>query len=139
MRGYGGRQLLVGDGGEGETIAVPDTGQADVGLDYIAEIGEQVAHRLPAFAEAGLAASWTGIYDVTPDWNPVLGPLPGVDGLQVAYGFSGHGFKLSPIVGRLVAQAALGLPTDLDIEPYSLSRFTNARLLTGRYGAGPVS
>ena len=139
MRGYGGRQLLVGDGNEGETVATPDTEQADVNLDYVAEIGEQVAHRMPVFAEAGLAKSWTGIYDVTPDWNPVLGPLPGVHGLHIAYGFSGHGFKLSPIVGRLVAQAALGLPTDIDIAPYSLSRFENARLLTGRYGAGAVS
>lgn len=139
MRGYGGRQLLVGDGNEGETIAAPDTEQADVPLDYVAEIGEQVAHRLPAFAEAGLAASWTGVYDVTPDWNPVLGPLPGVPGLHVAYGFSGHGFKLSPLVGRLLAQSALGLPTDVPLAPYALDRFAAGRLLAGRYGTGAVS
>jgi glycine/D-amino acid oxidase-like deaminating enzyme len=94
---------------------------------------------LPAFAEAGLAASWTGVYDVTPDWNPVLGALPGIDGLQVAYGFSGHGFKLSPVVGRLIAQSALGLPTDLPLAPYSLARFASGHLLAGRYGAGAVS
>ena len=139
MRSYGGRQLLVGDGNEGEEIATPDTEQADVPLDYVAGIGEQVAHRMPAFGEAGLAASWTGVYDVTPDWNPVLGALPGVDGLQVAYGFSGHGFKLSPIVGRLVAQSVLGLPTDLPLAPYALDRFAAGHLLAGRYGAGAVS
>ena len=139
MRSYGGSQLLVGDGNEGETIATPDTEQADVALDYVAEIGEQVAHRLPAFAEAGLAASWTGVYDVTPDWNPVLGALPGIEGLHVAYGFSGHGFKLSPVIGRLVAQHALGLPTDLPLAPYAFARFAAGRLLTGRYGAGAVS
>jgi sarcosine oxidase subunit beta len=139
MRSYGGRQLLVGDGNEGETITRPDTEQADVSLDYVAEIGEQVAHRMPEFATAGLAASWTGVYDVTPDWNPVLGALPGVDGLHVAYGFSGHGFKLSPIVGRIVAQHALGLAPDFALEPYSLSRFSGGRLLQGRYGAGAVS
>lgn len=139
MRGYGGRQLLVGDGNDGETISAPDTEQADVPLDYVAEIGEQVAHRMPAFAEAGLAASWTGVYDVTPDWNPVLGPLPGVPGLQVAYGFSGHGFKLSPVVGRLLAQSALGLPTDVPLAPYALDRFASGQLLAGRYGTGAVS
>jgi glycine/D-amino acid oxidase-like deaminating enzyme len=139
MRSYGGRQLLVGDGNEGETIPEPDTEQADVPLDYVAEIGEQVAHRMPVFATAGLAASWTGVYDVTPDWNPVLGALPGIDGLHVAYGFSGHGFKLSPIVGRLVAQGALGMPTDVPLEPYALSRFSGGRLLQGRYGTGAVS
>jgi sarcosine oxidase subunit beta len=139
MRSYGGRQLLVGDGNEGETISEPDTEQADVPLDYVAEIGEQVAHRMPVFATAGLAASWTGVYDVTPDWNPVLGALPGVDGLHVAYGFSGHGFKLSPIVGRLVAQGALGMSTDVPLDPYALSRFAGGRLLQGRYGTGAVS
>jgi len=139
MRSYGGRQLLVGDGNEGEAIPAPDTEQADVPLDYVAEIGEQVAHRMPDFASAGLAASWTGVYDVTPDWNPVLGALPGIAGLQVAYGFSGHGFKLSPIVGRIVAQGALGLIPDFALEPYSLARFSGGRLLQGRYGAGAVS
>ena len=139
MRSYGGRQLLVGDGNEGETMLEPDTEQADVPLDYVAEIGEQVAHRMPVFATAGLADSWTGVYDVTPDWNPVLGTLPGIDGLHVAYGFSGHGFKLSPIVGRIVAQGALGLVPDFALEPYSLARFSGGRLLQGRYGAGAVS
>jgi sarcosine oxidase subunit beta len=71
MRSYATRQLLVGDGNEGETLAAPDTEQADVPLDHVVELGAQVAHRLPAFADAGLASSWTGVYDVTPDWNPV--------------------------------------------------------------------
>jgi glycine/D-amino acid oxidase-like deaminating enzyme len=79
-------------------------------LDHVADIGEKLGRRLPAFADAGLAASWTGVYDVTPDWNPVLGPLPGCDGLHVAFGFSGHGFKLSPMVGRIVAQSRWGRP-----------------------------
>ena len=139
LRGYGGGQLLVGDGNEGEAIDAPDTGQADVPLDYVAEIGAQVAHRLPDFAAAGLASSWTGVYDVTPDWNPVLGPLPGINGLQVAFGFSGHGFKLSPIVGRVMAQSALGLAPDFSLAPYALDRFAGGRLLQGRYGAGAVS
>ena len=139
VRSYATRQLLVGDGNEGETLDAPDTEQADVPLDHVVELGEQVAHRLPAFADAGLAASWTGVYDVTPDWNPVLGSLPGVEGLDVAYGFSGHGFKLSPIVGRLMAQHALGLATDLPLAPYALERFASGRLLAGRYGAGAVS
>ncbi len=139
MRGYGGSQLLVGDGNEGDTIDHPDTEQADVSLDHVAELGEQVANRMPVFAEAGLVASWTGVYDVTPDWNPVLGAVPEVPGLHVAYGFSGHGFKLSPVVGRLVAQSALGLATDLPLAPYALSRFAGGRLLQGRYGTGAVS
>ena len=79
------------------------------------------------------------MYDVTPDWNPVLGKLPGIEGLVVGYGFSGHGFKLSPTVGRVLAQEALGLPTDVSLKPYSIERFTTGELLTGKYGLGAVS
>lgn len=139
FRCYGGRQAMVGDTADGEIIPEPDNEQADVPLEHVADIGGKLARRMPAFADAGLAASWTGIYDVTPDWNPVLGPLPGVDGLHVAFGFSGHGFKLSPMVGRIVAQAALGLAPDLPVAPYSIERFASGHLLLGGYGASVVS
>jgi sarcosine oxidase subunit beta len=69
----------------------------------------------------------------------VLGRVPGLPGLVVGYGFSGHGFKLSPGVGRVLAQEALGLPTDVALAPYALERFRQGRLLTGRYGLGAVS
>ena len=139
FRSYGGTQMLVSEGGAGETLAEPDVEQGDIPLDYVLELGAQVAERFPSFADAGLASSWTGVYDVTPDWNPVLGRVPDVPGLVVAYGFSGHGFKLSPAVGRALAQEVLGLPTDTSLAPYVLERFRSGRLLTGKYGSGAVS
>ncbi|ODU09584.1 MAG: amino acid dehydrogenase [Rubrivivax sp. SCN 71-131] len=138
-RSYGGRQMLVSEGIAGERLTAPEIEQADIPMDAVIEVGEQVAGRFPAYAEAGLASSWTGVYDVTPDWNPVLGPVPGLEGLLVAFGFSGHGFKLSPAVGRLVAQMALGQPTGIAAEAYAIERFAQGRLLTGAYGAGAVS
>ena len=138
-RSYGGTQMLVSEGGAGETLAEPDNQQGDIPIDLVLQVGAQVAERFPSFASAGLASSWTGVYDVTPDWNPVLGRLPDVPGLVVAYGFSGHGFKLSPAVGRVLAQEALGLPTDVSLAPYALERFRSGRLLRGRYGSGAVS
>jgi sarcosine oxidase, subunit beta len=138
-RSYGGTQMLVSEGGAGETLPAPDNEQGDVPMDYVAEVGAQVADRFPSFETAGLASSWTGVYDVTPDWNPVLGRLPDMAGLVVGYGFSGHGFKLSPGVGRVLAQEALGLPTDVPLTPYALERFRKGQLLTGRYGVGAVS
>ncbi len=138
-RSYGGRQMLVSEGTSGEVLEHPDTEQGPVPWDVVGAIGEQVAARFPSFESAGLASSWTGVYDVTPDWNPVLGRLADVPGLIVAYGFSGHGFKLSPAVGRLLAQEALGLPTDVSLAPYAHERFRLGRLLTGHYGAGAVS
>lgn len=138
-RSYGGNQMLVSEGTVGETLAAPDNEQGDISMDYVVEVGAQVAERFPSFGEAGLASSWTGVYDVTPDWNPVLGRLPDVPGLVVGYGFSGHGFKLSPGVGLVLAQEALGLPTDVPLTPYAHERFRSGQLLTGRYGLGAVS
>jgi sarcosine oxidase, subunit beta len=138
-RCYGGTQMLVSEGTAGEVLAQPSAEPGDVSMDLVAHIGEQVAQRFPGWEEAGLASSWTGVYDVTPDWNPVLGSTPDLDGLIVGFGFSGHGFKLSPAVGKLLAQCALGLPTDIDLRPYAWQRFERGQLLRGRYGAGAVS
>ncbi|ANQ86168.1 putative sarcosine oxidase subunit beta [Azoarcus olearius] len=138
-RSYGGKQMLVSEGIVGEALPAPDNEQGDISMDYMLEVGEQVAERFPSFGEAGVASAWTGVYDVTPDWNPVLGRLPDIDGLVVGYGFSGHGFKLSPAVGLVLAQCALGLPTAVDIAPYALERFRAGQLLTGKYGLGAVS
>lgn len=138
-RSYGGSQMLVSEGTAGETLATTDNEQGEISLDYIVSIGEQATARFPSFAEAGMASSWTGVYDVTPDWNPVLGRLPGIQGLVVGYGFSGHGFKLSPAVGRVLAQEALGLTPDISLAPYAYERFASGQLLVGKYGLGAVS
>lgn len=108
-------------------------------MDYVVEVDAQAAERFPSFETAGLASSWTGVYDVTPDWNPVLGRVPEVPGLVVGFGFSDYCFKLSPAVGRVLAQEALGLPTDVPLAPYALARFRDGRLLSGSYGSGAVS
>lgn len=138
-RSYGGRHMLVSEGTAGTPLPGPDIGQADISTDTMLDIGAQVAERFPAYDSAAIASSWTGVYDVTPDWNPVLGRLPDVPGLLVAYGFSGHGFKLSPAVGKVLAQEMLGLPTDVSLTPYAHERFRTGRMLVGRYGSGAVS
>src|SRR5438445_9288051 len=67
------------------------------------EIRTRLAKRFPRMAEAQPRGGWAGAYDVTPDSYPILDRV-GPDGLFVAVGFSGHGFKLSPEVGRLMAE-----------------------------------
>jgi sarcosine oxidase subunit beta len=58
--------------------------------------------------DCALARSWAGLEAFTPDDLPILGPVPGVGGLLVAAGFSGHGFALSPMIGEILARLALG-------------------------------
>ncbi|MBH0778300.1 NAD(P)/FAD-dependent oxidoreductase [Nocardia bovistercoris] len=87
----------------------------------IAELG----HRLPDMPDPRITGSYVGAYDVTPDYNPVIGPAP-VDGLFLAAGFSGHGFKISPAVGKLAADLILDGKTDLpNVDPHDFrwSRF----------------
>lgn len=138
MRPSGGH-LLVGAGNDGHPAEDPDNPEVAVDMQEIVEEAKQAADRLPAFREGVLVRSWSGLYDTTPDWNPVLGAVPGVEGLQVAFGFSGHGFKLSPMIGRMLAQSILGLETDLPMRPYRISRYAENEPLTGRYGPGAVS
>lgn len=104
---------------------------------------DKVGTRFPAFSDASITSSYAGCYDVTPDWNPVIsrGPL---DGLVIAAGFSGHGFKISPAVGRLVADLVVdGRSNDPRIpeSDFRLSRFAEGDLLTTRFpyvGAGEM-
>jgi sarcosine oxidase subunit beta len=116
--------MLVSEGVAGETLDHPDNEQGDIAIDAVLAVGAQVADRFPPFAAAGLASSWTGVYDVTPDWNPVLGRLPDVPGLVVAYGFSGHGFKLSPAVGEMMAARITGARPPVDPAPFAFGRFS---------------
>ena len=138
MRASGGH-LLVGGGHEGTPSTDPDAPALAADMDAVLDEAAQAASRLPAFADGRLIRSWSGLYDTTPDWNPVLGPVPGLDGLQLAFGFSGHGFKLSPMIGRILAQSLLGQQPDLPLHPYRLQRFAENEPLVGRYGAGAVS
>jgi glycine/D-amino acid oxidase-like deaminating enzyme len=139
-RCYGRTQLLASPGTAGPAVS-PDTPSSPIALDTAAEIGAAVAEHLPTFAQSAIASSWTGLYDVSPDWNPILGAIDSWRNVSMACGFSGHGFKLSPIIGRLLAQHALGLPTDFSLVPYALERFAvpGMKSLTGRYGQGAVS
>lgn len=132
--------VLVGTGDHGDPIEDADTLRDDqVDMEHVERIGGLMAHRMPAFADAQYTAGWTGPYDITPDWNPIIGAVPGRAGLFVAVGFSGHGFKMAPTVGESLAQTVLGLPVRVPIDAYSPTRFEQGRLLHGAYGIGSIS
>ena len=86
------------------------------------DIRTRLAKRFPRMAEAQPRGGWAGAYDVTPDSYPILDRV-GPEGLFVAVGFSGHGFKLSPEVGRLVAEHVATDRRPESLEPLRASRF----------------
>lgn len=84
----------------------------------------------PPLGDAGLERTWAGLYEMTPDRHPVLGPAPGVDGFYLANGFSGHGFQHAPVVGKLLAEMIVeGRATTVDVSSLGLERFGRGRLL----------
>ncbi len=139
FRPASGGVALVGTGDHGRPIADPGGLDGNLPDDFILLQGGQLSHRMPSFADARLTASWVGAYDITPDWNPVLGLVPGIEGLSLNYGFSGHGFKLAPAIGMLLAQEILDQPRSIDISAYDLGRFARGDLLVGAYGEGSIS
>jgi sarcosine oxidase subunit beta len=104
---------------------------------------DKVGTRFPGFTEAAIASSYAGCYDVTPDWNPVISKTP-LEGLIVAAGFSGHGFKIAPAVGRLAADLVVdGHSNDprIPATDFRLSRFAEGDPLKSPYpyvGAGQM-
>ena len=83
----------------------------------------------PPLAEAGIRSRWSGLYEMTPDRHPVVGPGP-VEGLWIAAGFSGHGFQHGPVVGKLMAELMLGRSPSVDVSSLSFDRFARRDLVT---------
>lgn len=76
----------------------------------------------PAFATARIVEAWAGMMDITPDSQPVIGPVETVPGLMLATGFSGHGFGTGPAAGQLAADLLCGTAPIVDPAPYRLER-----------------
>ncbi|MNN24737.1 Hydrogen cyanide synthase subunit HcnC precursor [compost metagenome] len=77
----------------------------------------------PVFEQARIASAWAGTIDVTPDSNPVIGPVASIPGLTLATGFSGHGFGTSPAAGQLAADLVAQATPLIDPAPYRFERF----------------
>ncbi len=94
-----------------------------------------LADRLRGAGGGHWRGAWTGIYDVTPDWEPVIDRVPGTERVFVAAGFSGHGFKLAPAVGLSIAELVLdGATSTFDLGLLSADRFERGALVGARYG-----
>jgi sarcosine oxidase subunit beta len=87
------------------------------------DVFEAAARRLPVLADLPLQTSWWGYYDVSPDWNALVGEAAEVSRFLYATGFSGHGFQQAPAVGEHVAELVVGKTPTLDLSPFSATRF----------------
>ena len=144
VRPEAGGRILFGNS-DLSTLEPADPDHYRNGADeaFVERTAEKVGIRFPGLPDASVAGSYAGCYDVTPDFNPVISRTP-VPGLVVAAGFSGHGFKISPAVGGLVADLVVdGRSGDPRIpeRDFRLSRFAEGDLLRSPFpyaGAGEM-
>ena len=113
----------------------PEAYATGIDASFEAELRDRIRGRLPELADGPLLAGTVGLYDVTPDWHPILGPVPGLPGLMLATGGSGHCFKLGPAIGEMLAAAIAGTPVDYaDVAAFSIERFATGRVFGSTYG-----
>lgn len=95
-------------------------------LETAAEMIDTAVHRVPVLQEANLLTGWTGIRPLTPDDRPILGPVPGVDGLLLNCGWGGTGIIQAPIAGQLLAEiVSSGHAVTFDTGPFAIERFAS--------------
>jgi sarcosine oxidase subunit beta len=112
----------------------PDHYAETVDMDFNLEMADYTEHRVPAMGEAEIRKGWAGLYDVTPDWHPIIGRMPGLDGFICAYGWSGSGFKMGPVSGEMIADLAAGeQQCPIDPHLFRFERFAEGDLVKGQY------
>ena len=118
-----------------EERASPDGYDHGVDMPVVEDVAARITARMPGMSQAVFRGGWSGLFTVTPDWHPILGRVEGIDGLYLAVGFSGHGFKLAPMVGVAMAETVLhGQASTIDISALRLDRFRDNQPLQSRYG-----
>ena len=99
---------------------------------FIEKILTRAADRVPVFENLAVnpKRAWAGLYEMTPDHHPILGPAPGVPGFFLANGFSGHGVMHAPATGKILSDLILTGKSDLvDASLLGFSRFTEGRMI----------
>ena len=105
--------------------------------DWLPQVRQRLSRRYPAMHRGYGRGGYGALYAITPDWHPIIDKLAGLEGGYCAVGFSGHGFKMSPIVGELMAERIIdGQAKTLDITPLRLGRFDEDDLVKTPYAYG---
>jgi sarcosine oxidase subunit beta len=100
--------------------------------DTVEDLAPVALHRLPGLADVPIRRGWSGLYEMSPDHNAIVGAADEPEGFLYATGFSGHGFQQAPVVGEYLADLALGRRPALDLSPFSLTRFSSPDTPTPR-------
>src|SRR5579864_7935850 len=119
-----------------EPEADPNLVVAGIDPEESHRMADLATRRVPRLKDAVSTGGWASLYDVSPDWMPVIGEI--APGVFADAGTSGHGFKLAPALGADVAALVLGLDVDGDIRQFSPARFTSGGSLPAGYGSARI-
>jgi glycine/D-amino acid oxidase-like deaminating enzyme len=119
-----------------EPRADPDAFDERLGPPESERMGAAAVRRVPKLASATARGGWASLYDVSPDWQPVIGEV--AEGVLVDAGTSGHGFKLAPALGRHVADLVTGAEPDPGLEQFHPRRFEAHEALDAGYGEARI-
>ncbi len=109
---------------------VPEGLNQDSSHAFLGRYAKALTRVCPVLGEVKVLRQWAGCYDVTPDANPVVGPVDEVEHFYQASGFMGHGFMMAPIVGKLIAQYIVEQTPLPMFERWNLRRFKEGKLLS---------
>lgn len=144
VRTEGAGQILLGDSDHSDPEwSDPDGYRERANDEELAGAIRKFTYRFPGFDGAALASSYAGCYDVTPDYNPIISAAP-IDGLWLCTGFSGHGYKISPATGELMADlitTGACRHTDINHRDFRWERFAEDQPLVSSHpyvGAGQM-
>jgi sarcosine oxidase, subunit beta len=107
----------------------PASFNIEPGWPFAVELARKITAVLPALKHLNMVRQWAGLYDMSPDAQPILGESPEVKGFYTAAGFSGHGFMIAPYTSRLMAQLILGENPERDIDMLNYHRFASGQLI----------
>jgi len=96
---------------------------------FAQEMAQKMTAVLPLLKEVSMVRQWAGLYNMSPDAQPILGEHPQIEGFYMALGFSGHGFMLAPITSKLIAELILKRKTSLPIDKLDIGRFERGELI----------
>jgi sarcosine oxidase subunit beta len=96
---------------------------------FAQEMAQKMTAVLPLLKEVSMVRQWAGLYNMSPDAQPILGEHPQIEGFYIAIGFSGHGFMLAPITSKLIAELILKRKTSLPIDKLDIGRFERGELI----------
>lgn len=105
-----------------------DTLAWDSTFSFLETCARKLLEVLPCLRDVPVQRQWAGTYDTSPDHRPILQAFSDPQGLLLCAGYSGHGFMLAPMVGKIMAELAIDGASTFDISTFSLERFTRPDL-----------